>query len=61
MKFKNCQTKFKLYDSYSAPKMKTFDRLDVCFLGSRLSSLVVIAATDEEEIFQQSLQNSTKK
>lgn len=58
---KNCQTEFKLYDSYLAPEMKTCDRLDVCFLGSRLSSLVVIAARAEEEIFQQSLQNSTKK
>lgn len=52
---KNCQTKFKLNDSYLAPEMKTFDRLDVCFLVSRLSSLVVTAAKAEEVIFQQSL------
>lgn len=48
---KNCQTKFKLYDSYLAPEMKTFDRLDVCFLSSRLSSLVVIAVRAEEKYF----------
>lgn len=58
---KNCHTNFKLYDSYLAPEIKRYDRLDVCFLACRLSRLVAIAARAEEEILQQSLQNSTEK